>query len=102
MSERLRARQTAAEPATPSQGQNSRLSSRAALSSQAGGHGSGVGISLDKVLSRIHALPALSPVVLRALQLTDREFISAREIVGVISADVRFSARVVKAANKPW
>jgi HD-like signal output (HDOD) protein len=40
-------------------------------------------------------------VVLRALQLTDREFISAREIVGVISVDARFSARIVKAANTP-
>jgi putative nucleotidyltransferase with HDIG domain len=81
--------------------QNSRLPDRAGISSQQNGSTSGIGISLDKVLNRIHALPALSPVVLRALQLTDREFISAREIVGVISVDAKFSARIVKAANTP-
>jgi len=101
MSERLRAHQTTADPLAFQPAQTSRLAGRVRLPAQQGGNSPVMAVSLDKVLSRIHALPELSPVVLRALQLTDREFISAREIVGVISVDARFSMRIVKAANTP-
>jgi putative nucleotidyltransferase with HDIG domain len=58
-------------------------------------------VALDTVLARIHALPSLSPVVVRALDLTYRELTAPREITAVIEGDLRFSIRVVNAANAP-
>jgi putative nucleotidyltransferase with HDIG domain len=58
-------------------------------------------VALNTVLARIHALPTISPIVIRALQLTYQESSSAREIVAVMESDTRFSARVIAAANLP-
>jgi putative nucleotidyltransferase with HDIG domain len=96
MSERLRAHAAPAETPTSRPQTSTRLPDR--VSDRGGLPGR---VPLDAVLARIHALPLMSPVVVRALQLTDREFIATREIVAVINVDPRFSARLVKAANAP-
>ena len=58
-------------------------------------------MALDAVLARIHALPAVSPIVVRALQLTYSEQSAPREIANVVASDYRFAGRLVAAANLP-
>ena len=93
MSERLRSQPVNVDPSPVRPAAASRLPVRDGASAGS--------ISVDTILSRIHALPALSPVVGRVLQLADKETISAREIVGVIDTDRGFGTRVVRAANAP-
>ncbi|HLJ56271.1 MAG TPA: HDOD domain-containing protein [Chthonomonadaceae bacterium] len=96
MSDRLRSYPVSVDPAMAPPAATTRLAQRRPEGSADGG-----GLSLETLLSRIHGLPALSPAVVRALQLSDKETIPAREIVDVINADGRFGSRVVKAANSP-
>jgi putative nucleotidyltransferase with HDIG domain len=100
MSERLKARQAPEDTSTNRPAQITRLPERVS-DADGGDLRRRASISLDTILGRIHRLQPLSPVVVRVLEMTDRDFVSAREIVNVINGDLRFSTRVVKAANAP-
>jgi HD-like signal output (HDOD) protein len=101
MSERLRARQAPEDSMRNCPNQITRLPGRRPGLTSAGVVSPRSDVSLNSILARIQALPALSPVVVRVLQMTDRESVATRDIVSVINSDVRFSMRVVKAANAP-
>lgn len=99
MSQRLKAYLASGESSTNPPTQTTRLPARTGGSSAIGEQPFTVTVALDKLLASIHSLPVFSPVVARTLQLTDRECISAREIAGVVSCDVRFCARLLRIAN---
>ena len=101
MSERLPLQPAPVDSATIRPASSTRLPIRNSGGTVSGDVAPSVGISLDTMHSRIHALPPLSPAVIRALQLADRETISAREMAGLIGEDIGFGARVVNAANAP-
>ena len=99
MSERLRSRPASEAPRTNGPPQSTRLPDRRTRIADGGGPRFRGGASLDVILARIHALPVLSPAAVRVLEMADRECSSAREIVAAITSDVRFSWRILKAAN---
>src|SRR4051794_15428955 len=95
MSDRLRSYPAPVDPSVVRPGSTSRLSTRGADGPLVGA------IPIETILSRIHALPALSPAAVRALMLAERTAIPAREIVAVINEDARFGTRVMRAINAP-
>lgn len=101
MSERLRSYPISNDTGAVRPSSTSRLMVRTPDGAESHGHHGNFGITVDLLLSRINALPVLTPTAVRALQLADREMASAREIVALIETDVRFGPRVVKAANAP-
>lgn len=54
------------------------------------------------VLKRIESLPSLAPVVLEFLELTRREFFSARDFERVLAKDQALVARLLKVANSAF
>lgn len=57
---------------------------------------------LDRILSKIGALPALSPIVNKLLQLLENDNSSVDEIARLIAVDQAFSVKVLRFANSAY